>query len=324
MKPSLVVLPLALVQAATCYIPVGLDDALTGHNVPEKFLEVTYLAGKFPLIASRVDPRVSYSVYVPPEHYHPGSNSTQGGEGKKLPLLVDVHGTSRSIDSMLNEDDLPAFADGAACAVLAPLFPAGLEGPNDVDSYKVLRTDTLRSDLVLLSILDEVAYRWPGVDTTSVYMSGFSGGGQFAHRFMYLHPDRLRGVSVGAPGSVTLLDQDEEWPQGIADTADLFNVTVDKSRIRDIPIQLVIGDQDTKVPGGLEFWKWAKEALGSNAPMPLNQSRIEVIQGLRASWKDDGIDSELVVVPGVGHEHSAPGVRAAVKAFIGGLLKGAK
>ena len=40
---------------------------------------------------------------------------------------------------------------------------------------------------------------------------GFSGGAQFAHRFLYIHPGRLRAVSLGAPGLVTMLDETRAW-----------------------------------------------------------------------------------------------------------------
>jgi len=64
----------------------------------------------------------------------------------------------------------------------------------------------MRFDLLLLAMLDEVADFWPGIQTEKVYMMGFSRGGQFIHRFLLLHPERLYAVSIGAPGRPTMLD----------------------------------------------------------------------------------------------------------------------
>ena len=301
--------------AQTPSIPPGMDRALTGHNVPEKFLSEAYLTGAFPLVASRADPRVSYTIYVPPDHYHPTPDSTR----KKLPLFVDIHGTDRTISPVFQEDEHRAFARNTPCAILAPVFPAGLDDPNDVDSYKILRSKSLRSDQVLLSILDEVAYRWPGVETSKIFMAGFSGGGQFAHRFLYLYPERIAGINIGAPGQVTFLNEDEAWPHGIANVQDLFDRIVRRDLIREVPIQLLIGGKDTEAPNQ-EFWEWMQEKTGGSVP---HESRMELMQKLRVSWAEDGIQTEIRVVPGVGHNGLAPTMLQAVYDHMGGLMRSA-
>ncbi|KAI0837278.1 alpha/beta-hydrolase [Hypoxylon sp. FL0890] len=239
--------------------PIGMDNALTTANVPAKFLEDVYFVNHVPLMALQVDPRISYALYIPESQYNPdpSSNPTPG----KLPLLVYIHGTGRSIVAIYNE--LVPFADSAPCAILAPLFPAGMDGPNDIDSYKELRSNTLRSDLGLLSVLDEVAYRWPGLETNKVFMMGFSGGGQFAQRFLYLYPERLAAISVGSPGRPTFLDDTQDWPSGVKDVETVFNRTVRTDLIGQLPIQLVVGGNDTEIHGDQDFWEWERDVVGS-------------------------------------------------------------
>lgn len=41
----------------------------------------------------------------------------------------------------------------------------------------------VKHDLLLLQMLEEVSICWPGIDTRKFFLAGFSGGGQFAHRF---------------------------------------------------------------------------------------------------------------------------------------------
>ena len=290
---------------------------LSTHNVPSHFLKAAYLVGHVPIKALASDPRISYMLYIPPTHYDNAPN------GKKLPLLVWIHGTRRRLGA-LDDGDLVSFADSTPCAVLAPLFPAGLDGPNDLDSYKLLRSKTLRSDLALLSILDEVAPRWPGLDTDKVFMLGFSGGGQFAHRFLYLYPERLLGVSIGAPGRVTLLDDDQEWPVGVSNVETLFDRGINKEGIRGVDIQLVVGSEDNQVHGGSEFWDWMKKMKGKGSSAKedsvatMTQGRLQTLQGLKGSWAQDGIESRLDIVPGAGHESEK--MRPRQLEFLGPLM----
>jgi predicted peptidase len=224
-------------------------------DVPPKFLKAVMLVGSVPFKALRNDQRISYTLYVPPEHYNPDPKYVLHSDCKdtldpvyqrpRLPLLVNIHGTGRSAEKC--RDLLIPFANTEHVAVLAPLYPGGIDSDNDLDNYKVLRYKSLRSDIALLDILDEVATRWPGIATEKVFMMGFSGGGQFVHRFMYLYPDRLHAVSVGAPGRVTYLDLELKWPKGIQNLEEVFGkgTVVEKAKVRALRgIQLVVGNAD--------------------------------------------------------------------------------
>ncbi|KAI1413172.1 alpha/beta-hydrolase [Hypoxylon sp. FL1857] len=305
-----------------------MDKPLSTRDVPQRFLKSALLVGHIPHRALTSDPRVSYALYVPPQYYDTHAHGAGVDSGPaKLPLLVSVHGTRRYVYDI---EALAPFAESTPCAILTPLFPTGLDGPNDIDSYKQLRSKTLRSDLALLSMLDEVAVRWPEIDTDKVFLMGFSGGGQFAHRFLYLHPERLAAVSVGAPGRTTVLDDQWNWPAGIKDVESLFGKPVNKHIIKEVPIQLVVGDQDVKVHGGEEFWTWvrqlkAQRGAGSGAAdnaekyMFMDRGRLETMRDLLDSWKRDSIQAQLDVVAGVAHD--ARGVRDSVLAFLEPRIK---
>ncbi|TAQ84364.1 hypothetical protein B7494_g7320 [Chlorociboria aeruginascens] len=291
---------------------------MTTAQVPVEYLKAVQLVGSVPLKALHKDQRISYTLYVPSEHYNPDPKRRLRSECKeildpvyqlpRLPLLVNVHGTGRSVGKC--RDQLIPFADSERVAILAPLYPAGIDSYNDLDSYKLLRYKSLRSDLALLDILEEVAVRWPGIATEKVFLMGFSGGGQFSHRFMYLFPERLHAVSVGAPGSVTLLDGESDWPTGIKNLEEVLGegTKVERERIRALlGIQLVVGDADNFVYGGDGFWEWLKgtqkgEKSDGAAPAKVT-GRLETIKNLRTTWQKDGIVSRLDVVEGgVGHE----------------------
>ncbi|RAH63152.1 poly hydrolase [Aspergillus piperis CBS 112811] len=311
---------------------------LTTPEVPPQFLKSAFLVGHIPQRTLAAEPRVSYTLYIPPTQYNPDPNRVSKSspyDKAKLPLLVNIHGTSRKTSI---RPEQAFFAESTPCAILAPLFPANIDGPNDLDSYKVLRSATLRSDLALLAILDEVATVWPGIDTEKVFLAGFSGGGQFAHRFFYVHPERLAAVSVGAPGKVTMLDEQLAWPSGIGNFQELFGKGLDKDIMRNVQVQLVIGSQDVKVHGGKEFWEWAKkvmaqrmaaekasekdggkEKMGKREVVMMDQGRSQSLQHLQSSWKADGIEAQLDVVDGVAH--SSVGVQECVLSYLQPLIQ---
>ncbi|KAI5196135.1 hypothetical protein E4T39_07951 [Aureobasidium subglaciale] len=305
--------------------------ALTTKDVPSEFLEAAFLIGHVPQMALQSDLRISYSLYIPPEPYK--SRAANTGDGQtKLALLVNIHGTRRNLSAIYG--DLKTFADLTPCAILQPLFPAGIEGPNDLDSYKKLKSKTFRSDMALLSMLDEVGARWPRIETANIFLMGFSGGGQFAQRFLYLYPERLSAVSIGAPGKVTLLDQQQKWPKGTSDVQEVFGRTVDETLLRTVNIHMIVGSKDTGAHGGNDFKEWQGrikskvKTVGSVEEAELTSNiesskdgrgRLGTLQNIKTHWKDLGIEARLDIVDGVGH--SADGVRSAVLAYLEPLVK---
>jgi predicted esterase len=310
-------------------------------DVPYQHLKSAMLVGRIPFKALKADPRVSYTLYIPREHYNPDprlqkqSNSNELDSVynlPRLPILINIHGTGRDAETC--RERLKDFAHNERVAILAPLFPAGIDSYTDLDNYKVLKYKTMRSDLLLLQMLDEVALRWPGIETQKVFMMGFSGGGQFVQRFMYLHSEKLLAVSIGAPGRVTALDEGMKWPDGVEDLEAVFGpgTKVDREIIRKLPIQLVVGGADNVVHGGDEFWKWLEgkkeelkkekglsEKSGDAKTAVPRMGRLDVLKALQKTWQEDGISSRLDVVDGV--KHDSGGVLEVVQAFFGPHLR---
>ncbi|MDY0816642.1 PHB depolymerase family esterase [Kitasatospora purpeofusca] len=245
-----------------------------------------------PFLACRADPRFSYCLYVPPR-----------APAAPRPLLVVVHGDRRTAERY--RDALTDFADTHGCVVLAPLFPVGIPEPEDVLSYKRLRRGDVRFDLVLLRMVEEAAARWP-VRADRFLLHGYSGGGQFALRFSYLHPARLLGVSVGAPGSITRLDPALPWPAGIADVAAKFGGTHPLSTpqplstphtlsmplppsatvpvLVPVPVHVTVGALDTRP-----------------SRRPPHATRLGQALALHQHLLERGTPASLEVVPGIAH-----------------------
>lgn len=246
-----------------------------------------YEVGRTPLFASRYDQRLSYCLYVPDAYDEAGSDT--------WPLAVIVHGTARTATEY--RDAFIDLAEDHGCVVLAPLFPAGLTEPLELDSYKFLDRGGIRFDLALLAIIDEVAATYR-LRTDRFLLHGYSGGGQFAHRFLYLHPHRLLGCSIGAPGLVTLLDDTRPWWVGVADVEERFGLTIDLEALRAVPVQTVVGTED------VETWdindpdspNWMEGAYDAG---PTRLERLRVLSG---QLQGIGVDVTHVEVPGVAHD----------------------
>jgi len=263
-----------------------------------------YDFGQTTVYACRLDQRFSYCCYVPEDYAEEGD--------RRYPLAVIVHGTERGMQYC--RDAFADFAEAEGVIVLAPLFPVGITAPGELSSYKLLRHGALRYDAVLLSMVDELRerYRLAG-DRFLLY--GFSGGGHFTHRFLYLHPERLLAASIGAPGVVTLLDREQDFWVGVRDWQDRFGKPLDLAAIRRVPVQMLIGGDDTEtweiaLTPDDDWWMPGAEIAGAD--------RQDRMRALKASFERHGIEVRHDVVRGVAHDDREMLDR--VKDFFAGVL----
>ncbi|PRY02317.1 PHB depolymerase family esterase [Allonocardiopsis opalescens] len=272
-----------------------------GPKDPQDF----YFAGATPFFASRYDQRLSYALYVP--------QASPPGGGPR-PLVVVQHGTGRTAAAY--RDAFAGFAERHGATVLAPLFPAGIHAPGDLHAFKFLRAGGLRYDLALLDIVAEVGERFD-VRTERFWLHGFSGGGQFTHRFGYLHPDRLAGISIGAPGRVTLIDRDRPWWLGLGGAEQELGDAPRPELLAGVPVQMVVGAEDVETweitNPGHSNWMPGQEEYGA--------TRIERLRTLRDNFEAHGIAVRFDLVEGVAHD--GMGVLGAVWDFFGPLLAAA-
>jgi poly(3-hydroxybutyrate) depolymerase len=263
-----------------------------------------YDLGPTAIFAAEADPRFHYCLYVPPKV----------GDGAKVDLLVAVHGTGRT--SFLDfRDGFAEFGRWNDCAVLCPIFPVGVLGDGNRSGYKYLAEGDIRYDEIVLKMVDEVAAKYRQ-DWSRFAMFGFSGGGHFTHRFAILHPAKLWAASIGAPGSVTLLDPAKDWWIGIRDVKQRFGIDFDTAALARVPVQMIVGEADletweiTHKPGGIYWMEGANDA-GSTRP--------ERLQALKASFESAGVDVRLDLVPGVSHDRLK--VLDRVKDFLSNVLR---
>jgi poly(3-hydroxybutyrate) depolymerase len=261
--------------------------AASAPSFGDKRAAAIYDLGHSTIFASRTDPRFSYCTYVPPHL----ANAKQ-----PMQLVVVVHGTGRAFTEY--RDAFAAFAKWNDCIVLCPLFPAGPQGDGNRDGFKHLREADIRYDQILLSMVDEVAVKF-GCDFSKFALFGYSGGGQFVNRFGLLHPERLWALSIGAPGSVTLLDFQQDWWVGVRDFEKRFGKPLNLAALKALPVHMVVGKAD------METWEITHREGGKFYMAGANdagRTRPERLEALRQSFGQAGVSVTLDLVDNVPHD----------------------
>lgn len=221
-----------------------------------------------------------YLVYLP-RRIDPGS-----------PLLVTVHGIS--LNAREHVTLFGPLAEERGVVVVAPIFD-----PRRYRSFQRLKART-RPDLFLHRVVDDVR-RLTRRGSGRFAMFGFSGGGQFAHRYALVHSQRVRSLILAAPGWYTFPDPDLMYPHGVAPNPRYPHVWCKLDEFLRIPTRVVVGDADTD----------RDESLNTDPEVDRQgKDRVEratrwVAAVRRAAAEQNVLPSvSLVTLPGVTHSFS--------------------
>ncbi len=209
------------------------------------------------------------------------------------PLVITVHGISRNGREQI-EQFLP-WAERHQTAVLAPLFTK----PVFRDYQRLGRLGRgERADLALIRMIDQTVEAL-GLHPHKVYLFGYSGGGQFVHRFAMAHPQRVAKIAVGAAGWYTYPDPTRKFPFGIRETQALPGVNFDACAFLRIPALVLVGERDAERDPALNRAPHIDRRQGT--------TRIERgqrwIEAMREAARAHGHDTEyrFELLPDSGH-----------------------
>jgi pimeloyl-ACP methyl ester carboxylesterase len=151
--------------------------------------------------------------------------------------LVSVHGISRSARDHARL--LAPLADLYGATVIAPLFDAAF-----FSDYQRLGRPGRgeRADLALNDILIDAH---DAAVPPKIALFGYSGGGQFAHRYALAHPERVAALALAAPGWFTFPDHQHRYPYGLVLGDRLPGVHFDPDQFLRIPTLVLVGAHDT-------------------------------------------------------------------------------
>lgn len=163
----------------------------------------------------------------------------------QAPVLVTVHGISRNARTHIR--NYAALAEQRGVIVVAPRFSTR-RFPDYQRLGRVGRG--ARADHMLDRILTEVGHL-TGASVNQPYLFGYSGGGQFVHRYAMVYPQRVAAVAIGAAGWYTFPDPAWRYPYGIKPTATLPDVRFDSRYFLRIPAWVFVGEEDNACDGAL-------------------------------------------------------------------------
>lgn len=216
--------------------------------------------------------------------YAPGSRAAQR-------VVVLMHGISENACEQILRFAPEAEKHGAV--LVAPLMQRTIFG-----QYQQLvdPRNGIRADAALLDILDAVCSEL-GLPKQPIDIFGFSGGGQFAHRFALVNPEHVRSCVAVAPGWFSFPDDGCPYPQGLA-ALPIGQKPFDAAAVKSRPVHVVVGDRDI-----------VRDASLRRTPdLDRQQGRTRLERAIRwhAAMREWGADprGSLTILQGLGHSFS--------------------
>jgi pimeloyl-ACP methyl ester carboxylesterase len=243
--------------------------------------------GEVCAISCRRHPRFSYFTYVPMR--------AQLDRVEGAPLIVTIHGSERN--AYAARDRFARFAEEQGCFVLAPLFPMDMADSDPDEQYKYVYTPRVMFDQVVLDMVEEFAVLL-SASFGPLLLHGYSGGGQFVHRFLYRHAERVAAASIGAPGYVTLPERDLSWPAGLRGLSALTGEEPRPEALSGLPIHLHIGEKDDFE---IDAYEPAELGLTDEQYARYGLTRRQRLDRLADGYRKLGAEVTFDVVPGHGH-----------------------
>jgi len=155
-----------------------------------------------------------------------------------LPLFFAVHGIGRRAEDQARL--FAPFIEKIGGTIIAPVFEkrrfAGYQ------RFKQSKLD-IRSDLAFRQLVAHAHLKF-GSPHIPIVLFGYSGGGQFVHRYAMAYPRQVKRLAIAAPGWFTFPDKGIRFPRGVAETTSLPDLSFDSARFLKIPSLVLVGDKD--------------------------------------------------------------------------------
>ena len=180
------------------------------------------------------------------------------GNLEGAPVIVVVHGISRNAGEQVR-----AFGSRAArlgFVTVAPRFSR-----EQFPAYQ--RLGHCRSgrgsapEVALAEVLARVKAA-SGAETSRVFLFGFSGGAQFAHRFALCTPGHVKSMVLGSAGWYTFPDTTAPFPRGLGPAPLVHGL--DLAQLLRIPTLVVVGERDTRRDGAFNVSRALDAQQGRN------------------------------------------------------------
>jgi dienelactone hydrolase len=191
-------------------------------------------------------------------------------------------------------------ADEQRWVVLAPQFD---EQRFDNDYQRLNLYGKKRADVRLHELIEEVTRLLPGIKTEKILLFGFSGGGQFVHRYALFHPGRIARAVASSAGWYTFPDEQLPYPVGISPEslpADMEPKIHDLLRVN---LLILVGGKDTHEGDFVKLFSKGSERydLMTIQGEGRRERAENWVTSLKHKADDDRFQIRFKMIPNAGH-----------------------
>lgn len=238
--------------------------------------------GKVQLRHACGDSALRYYLYVPRRIRLPASQ------------YFSIHGISRNAGEHARL--FAPLAEQYGVVLVAPCFTRRHFG----DYQRLGRAGSGRRADRVIRIISREVESLTGAGSGKISLFGFSGGGQFAHRYAMACPVHVERVVIGAAGWYTYPDETCRYPYGTAPTSRLADIRFDMKRFLQVPACVLVGQWDITHDAGLNNTARIQRQQGTTR---LERGRRWVDAMNRAAIAHGmGASFEFSILSGVGHD----------------------
>lgn len=234
--------------------------------------------------------------------YLPSKLSLKQTEKK---LLVIIHGylgekTGKDAEISVQRRLKPwtSFAENHNFVLVGPLF----DNKRFSNNYQRLNIFGLRADLRLNEIVEYIMSIIPGVCSKEISLFGFSGGGQFVHRYVAFHPDKIRAAVAAGSGWYMWPKANLPYPLGYKLPFWMRTEQPEVTATCHVPLLVLVGENDIKKKQFRQFYR------GYNLNKNQGYTRLVRAQNWYLSLQNVKNNQECLVdfqtIPHTGHQIS--------------------
>jgi pimeloyl-ACP methyl ester carboxylesterase len=229
--------------------------------------------------------QMRYFVYIPESD--PGTNK----------IIYTIHGISRNAEEHIQ--GFIAQAEKQKIILVAPLFLK-----EAFPRYQQLGTNMQqeRADMAFDHVLQDV-HECLGLTPAPMRMFGFSGGGQFVHRYAMFYPKRVARMALAASGWYTFPDPDRKYPYGLKPTRSWPKLFFKLEKFLSIPTVVMSGEEDDLRDKDLNKAREIDSFQGLNR-IERAERWVSANRNLARSY-DITADFRLEIVPNASHAYES-------------------
>jgi pimeloyl-ACP methyl ester carboxylesterase len=235
---------------------------------------------------SEASGELAYHALVPDQAVRAGRAS----------LVVAVHGISRN--ALEQVASFSSLAGARGHVLMAPCF----DTPEDEDYQRLGRRGRgRRADLALDDAICRLGEK-ANIEFGHRFYFGYSGGGQFVHRYLMSHPNRVTAAVVAAAGWYTFPDARQAYPHGLRVGAVLAGVRMEPIDFLRVPVRVMIGALDVDRDQSVRTTTKVDESQGKDR---IERARRWVAE-MQAAARSRSLPGrhELTILDGAGHSFS--------------------